>query len=127
MRLLLRFPFLVLQIVAGLLTAYGTFGMISTAGIQPPNPVVLLGLIAVVASGLAAARVGGNPFAGWWPSLAADRGPVAARHSSPTRSDAVSTRSPAADADLQLRSSRGADLLRRERARNRPRDLGSVA
>lgn len=71
MRLLLRFPFLVLQIVAGLLTAYGTFAMISTAGIQPPNAVVLLGLIAALGSGLATARVAGNPFAGWWPSLAA--------------------------------------------------------
>lgn len=71
MRLLLRFPCLILQIFAGLLTAYGTFAMSSTAGIQPPNPVALLGLSAVVASGLAAARVAGNPFAGWWPSLAA--------------------------------------------------------
>jgi len=70
-RLLLRFPCLVLQIFAGLLTAYGTFAMSSTAGIQPPNLVVLLGVGAMAASGLAAARVAGNPFAGWWPSLAA--------------------------------------------------------
>ena len=54
MRLLLRFPFLVLQIVAGLLTAYGTFAMISTAGLQPLNPVMLLGLIAVAVSGRSA-------------------------------------------------------------------------
>lgn len=29
------------------------------------------GLVAAAAGGLAAARVAGNPFAGWWPSLAA--------------------------------------------------------
>lgn len=71
MRLLFRFPCLVLQIFAGLLTAYGSFAMSSTAGIQAPNPIVLLGLAAVMASGIAAARLAGNPFAGWWPSLAA--------------------------------------------------------
>lgn len=67
----LRFPILALQIFAGLLTAYGTFAIISTAGIQPPNIVALLGLVAAAASGLAAARVARNPFASWWPSLAA--------------------------------------------------------
>ena len=71
MRHSLRFPLLVLQICAGLLTAYGTFAMISTAGTLPPNSVVVLGLVAAVASGLATARIAGNPYAGWWPSLAA--------------------------------------------------------
>ena len=70
-RLLFRFPFLVVQIAAGFLVAYGSFAMSSSAGLQPPNVLVIVGLVAAAASGVAAARVAGDPFAGWWPSLAA--------------------------------------------------------
>lgn len=59
-----------LQVLFALLMAYGATAMFSTAGFQPPNPLVWVGLAGQIAMALAAGRVHGNYASGWWLSLA---------------------------------------------------------
>jgi hypothetical protein len=60
-----------LQLLAGLLLFYGVEGMITTLGILPPNPVVWLGLAAVLLSTALAWRLEKRAFAGLWLSAVA--------------------------------------------------------
>jgi hypothetical protein len=55
-----------LQAVAGFLLFYGIEGMLSSAGLQPPNIVVLLSLLAIVFLAAAAWRSERRPTGGLW-------------------------------------------------------------
>jgi len=54
------------QVVAGFLLFYGIEPMLSSAGLQPPNIVVLVSLFAIVALGAAAWRSERRPAGGLW-------------------------------------------------------------
>jgi hypothetical protein len=55
-----------LQAVAGFLLFYGIEGMLSSAGLQPPNIVVLISLFAIVLLAVAAWRSERRPTGGLW-------------------------------------------------------------
>jgi hypothetical protein len=55
-----------LQAVAGFLLFYGIEGMLSSAGLQPPNIVVLLALLAIALLATAAWRSERRPTGGLW-------------------------------------------------------------
>jgi hypothetical protein len=55
-----------LQAVAGFLLFYGIEGMLSSAGLQPPNIVVLISLFAIVLLAAAAWRSERRPTGGLW-------------------------------------------------------------
>lgn len=55
-----------LQAVAGFLLFYGIEGMLSSRGLQPPNIVVLVSLLAIVLIGAAAWRSERGPTGGLW-------------------------------------------------------------
>jgi hypothetical protein len=55
-----------LQAAAGFLLFYGIEGMLSSAGLQPPNIVVLISLFAIVLLAVAAWRSERRPTGGLW-------------------------------------------------------------
>jgi len=55
-----------LQAVAGFLLFYGIEGMLSSAGLQPPNILVLISLLAIVMLAVAAWRSEHRPAGGLW-------------------------------------------------------------
>jgi hypothetical protein len=55
-----------LQAVAGFLLFYGIEGMLSTAGLQPPNIVVIVALFVIVVLAAAAWRSERRPAGGLW-------------------------------------------------------------
>jgi hypothetical protein len=55
-----------LQAGAGFLLFYGIEGMLSSAGLQPPNIVVLISLLAIVMLAVAAWRSERRPAGGLW-------------------------------------------------------------
>jgi hypothetical protein len=56
----------VLQAVAGFFLFYGIEGMLSSAGLQPPNIVVLIALFVIVVLAVAAWRSERRPTGGLW-------------------------------------------------------------
>ena len=65
-KLAVSFLVRLLQAVAGFLLFYGIEGMLSSAGLQPPNIVVLISLLAIVVLAVAAWRSERRPLGGLW-------------------------------------------------------------
>jgi hypothetical protein len=66
LNLVVSFLVRLLQAVAGFLLFYGIEGMLSSAGLQPPNIVVLVSLFAIVVLAAAAWRSERRPTGGLW-------------------------------------------------------------
>lgn len=66
-----------LQILAGLVTFYGTLGMFTTAGVLAPNAIVIAGLVLVVVAGVLQRRAGSPWTDGLWLYLGAVALPLA--------------------------------------------------
>jgi hypothetical protein len=66
LNLVVSFLVRLLQAVAGFLLFYGIEGMLSSAGLQPPNFVVLISLLAIVVLAAAAWRSEQRPMGGLW-------------------------------------------------------------
>jgi len=66
LKLVVAFVVRLLQAVAGFLLFYGIEGMLSSAGLQPPNVVVLVALFVIVVLGAAAWRSERRPAGGLW-------------------------------------------------------------
>jgi hypothetical protein len=65
-RVLAAFAFRALQALSGFIVYYGATGMLTTAGLRPPNAIVLMGLAAVGLTTIAASRAERRPLAGLW-------------------------------------------------------------
>jgi hypothetical protein len=66
LNLVVSFVVRLLQAAAGFLLFYGIEGMLSTAGLQPPNIVVLVSLVAIAMLAVAAWRSERRPAGGVW-------------------------------------------------------------
>ena len=77
-----------LQAAAGFLLFYGIEGMLSSAGLQPPNIVVLISLFAIVLLAVAAWRSERRPTGGLWVAGFVVALPLLLQSASP-RSDSV--------------------------------------
>jgi hypothetical protein len=66
LNLVVSFVVRLLQAAAGFLLFYGIEAMLSTAGLQPPNIVVLVSLLAIVMLAVAAWRSERRPAGGLW-------------------------------------------------------------
>ena len=60
-----------LQLASACLFMFGLTAMLTTAGIQPPNAIVFLGLAGIVLMAIASARLQRDRFSGWWWTLVA--------------------------------------------------------
>lgn len=61
----------VLSVLSALLFAYGATWMFTSDGLEAPNVIAWLGLLGITLTSIAAARLQGNTFAGWWFAIAA--------------------------------------------------------
>jgi len=59
-----------LQLAGGLVTWYGAQAMFTTAGLMPPNLIVIFGVLIIFLASVVAARSQPAPALGWWLGVA---------------------------------------------------------
>jgi len=59
-----------LQVAGALVTWYGAQAMFTTAGLMPPNLIVIFGVLVIVLASIVAMRSQPPPAVGWWLGVA---------------------------------------------------------